>query len=450
MFRRLPLILAGFALGLAALAPSASADDFATAPDTPNVLVEVNNRLIAALAETPVDRVEPVRDNILDTEIVGTGHTVGQVSVEVVPNADVAVFDLLMTARTDSQTVGYHGPVQLYSSNVSAISARKRVWFDGRQLLAYSAYSANQTDSTLCDIETKFHHRMIDNFVRKAAYRKYDKSHAEANWISEQHVNQRVAAGLDRDAGAKLESANGDFERRVRGPLRNHTLYPERLSTRTTPTTLDVGARLAEPQPEPITPFPTVDPRSDAAVRVHQSLLNAGATRALAGKTYTQLQFRTEFADLLGAPKDTNLKQDVAITFAQRRPVEFAFDNNLAKVTIRGTKYLVHEENEDRELGPMNITATYKLEKTDLGFRATRQGELEIYPPDFVKGRDKLTTSQVAQRRLLQRHLADSFQELFELDEIILPDSLKRAGPLVPTQFQTTRGWLVLGVRRAG
>ncbi len=54
----------------------------------------------------------------------------------------------------------------------------------------------------------------------------------------------------------------------------------------------------------------------------------------------------------------------------------------------------------------------------------------------------------MALRRLLQRHLGDLFQEEFELDEIELPEDLKKAGPLLPTQFETSGGWLLLGVRR--
>jgi hypothetical protein len=36
----------------------------------------------------------------------------------------------------------------------------------------------------------------------------------------------------------------------------------------------------------------------------------------------------------------------------------------------------------------------------------------------------------------------------FELDEIELPEELKKAGPLVPTQSEAAAGWLLLGVRR--
>src|SRR5258707_321407 len=73
-------------------APTVSAQD---AGWTPNGILEVNRVLAARLAATPLDRVEPVRDNILKTDIYGTGHTRGTVTVEFVPSDDVAVMDLV-------------------------------------------------------------------------------------------------------------------------------------------------------------------------------------------------------------------------------------------------------------------------------------------------------------------------------------------------------------------
>src|SRR5262249_49690249 len=101
----------------------------------------------------------------------------------------------------------------------------------------------------------------------------------------------------------------------------------------------------------------------------------------------------------------------------------------------------------DRTFDGMDITAAYKLEKTEMGLRLTRLGELKINPPGYKAG-DRLTASHRATRAILDRLLGDVFQEVMELDEIPIPRMLQNIGNLLPIQAQTSNGWLILGVRR--
>src|SRR6266851_9653069 len=101
-----------------------------SAEPAPNLLIEINSRLVEPIAQMPVDRTENVRDYILKTDIFGIGHTVGRTRVEFVPCEACALFDVILEARTDSQTVGYRGPVRLHNANQSDIVACKRVRFD--------------------------------------------------------------------------------------------------------------------------------------------------------------------------------------------------------------------------------------------------------------------------------------------------------------------------------
>ena len=411
----------------------------------PNLLFEVRKPAVEALAARPVDRTEPVTDYILRTNIEGVGRTTGQVSVEFIPSAQRAAIDFLLHAQTTSQTVGYRGPVQLHSTNLSDIMARKRVWFDADGLFPEPARGANQTESTLDDITTRFRRPLADCLMRMAAERKYRRTHERALRITEEHVDQRVAPRLDQDAQPDLDSANRWYRERFRGPLAHHGIFADELHTSTTESAILLSARLGNNKSKPP---PAIAASSDAALRLHESLLNEGARRLLSGKTYTGARFFDEFDDLLGPfrrrKKERPDEPELAITFAAERPAEFAFDKNEIRLTVHGTKF----RSDDREYEAMNITAVYKIAPTRLGFLAVRQGELEIYPPDFVKGRDRLTSSQVALRKLLQRRLGDLFQDEFELDEVELPKELQKAGPLVPTQFEASHGWLLLGVRR--
>jgi hypothetical protein len=112
----------------------------------------------------------------------------------------------------------------------------------------------------------------------------------------------------------------------------------------------------------------------------------------------------------------------------------------MATLTVHTTQFHVEDEPYDG----MNITSTYRLEKTATGVRAVRQGEIAIAYANIPAG-TRLTSKQISARAVVRNHVEDVLQAEFELDELPLPESLARIGKVVPTQIRTTGGWLVLG-----
>src|SRR5262249_29613152 len=141
----------------------------------PNCILQVSRSIAAQLVDRLVDRVEPVDDNILKTDIHGTGHTLGQVTTEFVPNDCAGVIDLVMNAQNVSQTIGKHGPVQLYNTSTSSIIAHKRLYVDANGIWFGPAEPFNVTDNTLEGMSTRFRMPMLDRAVRKAAMRRYNR-----------------------------------------------------------------------------------------------------------------------------------------------------------------------------------------------------------------------------------------------------------------------------------
>ena len=64
------------------------------------------------------------------------------------------------------------------------------------------------------------------------------------------------------------------------------------------------------------------------------------------------------------------------------QPITVSFGDNGLTVTLRGQEYFLGDE---REPG-MNITANYKFVKTPEGYKAVRQGDLQIYGFGQVPG----------------------------------------------------------------
>jgi hypothetical protein len=136
-----------------------------------------------------------------------------------------------------------------------------------------------------------------------------------------------------------------------------------------------------------------------------------------------------------------------SITFAKRKPVEILVNDGSVKLTVRGSRYT----SGDREFDAMDVWATYKVESDAGKFRLVRDGDVQIYPPDFVPGGGKkLSVQQTSLRGILQKRFNKVFDEVIDIKPLDLPGELKSAGPLPMEQLVARKdGWIVAGWRQA-
>ena len=151
-------------------------------------------------------------------------------------------------------------------------------------------------------------------------------------------------------------------------------------------------------------------PAADISVRLHESTVDNFASTAFAGRTLKRDEMNRLMKNLTGKiPEELQDEEgrDWSITFAVEKPVELAIADGGVRVTIRGEEYTSGETT----YPAMNVTANYKLDKNDQGgLRAVRQGELEIYPPDFKPGVDQLSSSQQSLKTILERRFGKLFK----------------------------------------
>jgi hypothetical protein len=122
-----------------------------------------------------------------------------------------------------------------------------------------------------------------------------------------------------------------------------------------------------------------------------------------------------------------------------------AFGDGGFTATVRGLEFT----SGDNAYGAMNITAKYTFESTDGGVLLRRQGELEILPPGFDPGTDRLTADQSALREVLTKRLGEVLKPEIRGEGIVLAGELGRVGKLLPVQATSGDGWLNLGWNRA-
>jgi len=405
----------------------------------PNLYAEVSEELVAAGLGEPVDDTTSLRDCILGTDVSGTGHTIGQTTAELTPDANHAVVDNLLFATTYSTTVGSHGPVCIYTNGTTHIGACKRLWVDENGIFSYPAVSNAVTQTSITDIQAK---RKI---IERIAWKKAGQQQSSAEYVAARHAEQRVNERVDAKAAETIDKANADFNKKIRRPLNEHKLFPEQVKFNSDKQAsrvvlLQIGnSRLAAPAPPPGTI------NGDMILRVHESMVNNFALDALGGMTVHEEKLQEAVKDMLGRLPD-KLKGDEdqepwAVTFARRQPISVTFSDDGFKITIRGSEYF----KGDAPYPAMDVTAIYKIEKTANGFKAVRQGEIQIFPP----GRQQVGGKEQIIRKLLMKRFGKVFEPEILGEGFVFSGKWEKVGKMQPVEVQCRDGWLTIAWKRA-
>lgn len=422
----------------------------------PNVFLQVSEQLLQAAINRPVDQTMPVRDVILGTNIYGTGHTLGQLTAELVACDDRAELRFTLRATTESDTIGYKGPVRIYSSTTVETETTKTLLVDDEHVWALPAESNVQLDSDIRCIRSKRGSRFVEKFARKQAARKKSQADCIATIHAERQANRR----FDEEMAEFIERMNHALIHDVRAPLAVRGLLPEQAIVRSTDSALHAQSLQAGPLDlaawgDP----PAVRGEPDLVFRLHESAIGNLAGGALRGMKFDEDRLRELAADLLGRPLDDVRPDDSAaattdeeqqdpleITFpSAAAPISVVFDDNQIRLTVRAEKFV--QDGKRRE--GLNVTVAYRIEPTDEGFKAVLLGEAEIFPPGFVPGGGHtLTLAQTATVSILKPRLSEALEAEFVPQSIVFSDEFAGIGRLDLVQWETSDGWLLMAWNR--
>jgi len=410
----------------------------------PNLYIAVGEELLDAAMGGPVSEPTSVRDCILGTDVHSTGVTNGTIKLDLVPNPDYAVLDMYFFGIVDTNSVGYHPPVEVYTTGQTRIGGIKRVWIDEDGLYEHPACSNVEMNTCITGICAP---RPI---IERIASRKAEQQKPKAEAIATQRATARANEQIDARGADMLTRSNESYTAKFRDPLTERKLFPRSLAYSTTDDQLQVvalqadGYQLASPGAPP-----AAAAKADMTVRVHESMINNTAWRALAGMTVHEETLRSMLQDLLGrVPEALNPDEERlpwAIEFAADQPISVKFGQDRFQVNFRGLRYT----RGDTTYPGMYVTVDYRIERTPAGFKAVRQGPLQIFPPDVTPSADvKLTPRQVAIRRLLDRRFSKIFPEEMVAKGLELPGNMQKAGKLFATHLTSDNGWLSVGWTR--
>jgi hypothetical protein len=405
----------------------------------PNLELSISKAMIESRLGGPVTNQSPVRDCILGTDVYGTGQTQGNVTIELVPSEDTAIIDALFQGTINTNTVGYNGPVTIYSLGATSLGARKRLVFSAEQFGSQPTAVSAVTSTTICDIQARM------ALIEKIARRKATQQKAEAESIAAQHAEQQFGQRMDQQVDEALGPANRDFQQKFRRLLTERGIFPElfRFASTTDQVRLIAKETGTAALAAPTTP-PQAPRGSDVTLSLHESAINNLTAAALGGIVLDETRFEEIITQYFNLPKRIETSKDDetwAITFPERQPVSVAFTNNGFSITIRGQAFA----SEGRDYPAMNISAVYAIRKTDRGLRAVRQGGVEVFPPGFVPN----SGQQLSGRQQVLRTAIGPRFERFLTEEIVpqnfvLKGEGSRAIELALTRWEAANGWLMM------
>ncbi len=416
----------------------------------PNLLLEVDESLLARSVNRAVDETAPVNDVVLGTRVRGTGRTTGFVTLDFQPSLDRAVVDLRLDATNHSRTRGGQGPVTVHTLGTTSINASKRVLIDEQGVTALPVEAQADVDTKTAGIGVSA--PIGKRIIRKVASRKVAEMRPRAEAISAERARERVRSQFEAQTAEPIAQASRDYQTKFRQRLLDRGWYPEMLHLNTDDRRMYVTARksLAD-QVAAFSQPPAIDTDAVLSARLHQSFFNNLAEQELAGRTLTKERLEAELVKAgRTMPDSLENEQDQppwSITFAKRRPVELKVGDGTVRLTVRGSGYT----SGDREFDAMDVWATYRIESEAGRYRLVRDGDVQIYPPDFVPGGGKkLSIQQTSLRGILQKRFNKVFDEVIEIKSLELPGELASAGPLPLEQLEARKdGWLAAGWRKA-
>jgi hypothetical protein len=413
----------------------------------PNLRAHVSDELLAAASAQPVRDTRPVTDVILGTYIRGTATTdASLVARPANSGAGAGRIELVLEGSVWSNTVGRNGPVCIYSTGQTPFASLKTVYIDQYGIHELPACTNATTCTNIHSIQP-VKSGLGSKLIERIAWKRAAQQKSQAEAIAADHAEDRISQGFNAQTLSLLANAQANYNRRIRLPLVRRNEFPEYFNVQTGSEGLTIRVLQAtRSQLGAPTAPPQLQPEYDLSLAVHESLSNNLANSMLSGYHLTDEWLRERLRNEKGElPEELQGDQDPwSITFDTQRPVSVEFDDDGFTVTIRGRRFT----SGDNTYGAMNITARYDFVTTDAGVLLRRQGDLEILPPGFRPGEDRLSAEQTALREILIKRLGEVFKPEIQGEGIALPGELSRVGRLLPVVASSDEGWLHLAWNR--
>jgi hypothetical protein len=408
----------------------------------PNAFAVASRKLIQAGFDDPdaqakLNRPQAIHDNILGTTLHGTVYPDLKLSILLVPSEDRATLNMRLDGGASSSNVGYRGPVTVWTNGYTQIAASKFIYLESDGVTSSGTSASCSTSSNIDAISARC------GLIEKVAWKQAGKQQGRAEAVASSRAESRIAGQVDSEVNDRLADANQSYLEKVYHRLVRRDSVPQVFQLSSTEEAVMV--RLLHAGPDQLatpTDPPELTSTHDLAVRVHESAIMNFAEDLIGGETLTDERLveilKENNRDVPEELQITPDKDPWSITFSPDQPVSAAFTGGNVRMAVRGRRFTRGDQVVRAEI---EISANYKLEKTGMGSKLTREGDVSV---EYVNRR-QLSVREVAMKTFLRKKFDALFKPEISNDGLELPERFRSVGKLALRQLHADQGWLALG-----
>ncbi|MFK8112139.1 MAG: hypothetical protein AB8B91_08040 [Rubripirellula sp.] len=411
----------------------------------PNVAILVGEPVVQSAVFRSVNQTRPVQECILGTRIVGSATMNGAVTANLLPSIGAARLNVSLAGHVVSNNVGYNGPVRLRTVGYGNVNVSRAMSVNESGVALEPAYAHAALRTEITAIE----HRL--RIVRKIAGKRAAKQKPQADKIAVEKMRKQVGSQFDDETREAAAIPKPNVLAKIRPVLKRLSLdEPARLWGSTDSNIFIDSTFRRQDQLSTVVSRPPVTDSFDAAIQVHESVIDNAFAPILAGRTLKEDQLN-ELLEKSGQPAlkpiskdDEKEEEPFEIDFARLQPIVFEARDQKIRIGIRGSRFAQGKRVLKES---MEITASYEPARTSDGaIVLIRSGDVDV---NF--GRKRLSVSQAGIKRTIQKKFSEVFPETLLHQPLEMPtdttiDAL-RGRQFRPRLVDARDGWLTIGIR---
>ena len=408
-----------------------------------NFIVSTSAEALALGLTRPVDDVRPLNEVIMGVRLRGSSTTSGYVTPRLLPSADGAIVELLLSGTTRSRSRGSERSVTVTGNATTQVHVCKVVVIDANGIHTQPSRASCTTRSRIRGIHVQ--RRLGRRLISRIAARRANEQRPMVERISARRAEARFARLMDREVDTIVASGRSRIGQRLRHPLERLNMFPRRMHFSSSPQHLNMVAwQGRSAQLAACTPPPDVAGQN-LIIKLHESAILNSSVNAIGGLSVDDQRAAQLARELLGrvpaALDDTSEDYEPwSITFDSRQPLQTEFDNGLMTISIRGSRFVRGDRELNRQL---EISADYAIEIQNGRALFVRQGDVGVRY--LGRGADRVRLRDYPDITFISRRFEAIFRDEFSGAGVPLPGNWERLREFDLEYVSADAGWLVLG-----
>ena len=284
---------------------------------------------------------KPVRQSILGADTRGTSQILTKLNVAFIKDPNALKIELTLDGDISSKTKSSRSGATFYNSSIASVNAVRELSITPYGMKINGRPATVESSDSLRSFSTDWDSLpILGDIVRQFAHKEFIQARPIAKRIMQKTIAKQTDEEFDMQLQEKVRTAEGQFKKRLIGPLQSLDLQPMVVDMQTTDTRLIVRYRLASSeQLSAYTSRPIAPGDSLMSLQVHQSAFNNMVSRIVDGdRDWTMQDLSDKISDLLQQPRRVlpeDAPADVTARFAEARPITVEFEDGRMWLTLR-------------------------------------------------------------------------------------------------------------------